>query len=87
MQPGAAGHKTRSCGPVTSRGPALRAQRHSAILPMASRGVDETERLRRSIETQLNRLLAQLEDLNDFREELDADECVPRALAALPSPV
>ena len=41
---------------------------------MASRGVDETARMKASIEKQLNRLLVQLEDLEEFREELDDDE-------------
>jgi len=41
---------------------------------MASRGVDETARLKQSIEKQLNRLLLQLEDLEEFRDELDEDE-------------
>ena len=41
---------------------------------MASRGVDETLRLKQSIEKQLNRLLAQLSDLEELREELDDEE-------------
>lgn len=41
---------------------------------MASRGVDETMRLKESIEKQLNRLLVQLQDLEELREELDDDE-------------
>ena len=41
---------------------------------MASRGVDETARMKASIEKQLNRLLVQLEDLEEFRGELDDDE-------------
>mmetsp|Transcript_36447 Transcript_36447/g.116820 ORF Transcript_36447/g.116820 Transcript_36447/m.116820 type:complete len:182 (+) Transcript_36447:14-559(+) len=41
---------------------------------MASRGVDETKRLRQSIEKQLNRLLVQLSDLEELREELEDDE-------------
>mmetsp|Transcript_20430 Transcript_20430/g.62932 ORF Transcript_20430/g.62932 Transcript_20430/m.62932 type:complete len:180 (-) Transcript_20430:239-778(-) len=41
---------------------------------MASRGVDETARLKSSIEKQLNRLLQQLEDLEEFKDELDDDE-------------
>ena len=41
---------------------------------MASRGVDETKRLRESIEKQLNRLLVQLSDLEELREELEDDE-------------
>ena len=40
---------------------------------MASRGVDETARMKASIEKQLNRLLVQLEDLEEFRGELDDD--------------
>lgn len=39
-----------------------------------SRGVDETQRLKESIEKQLNRLLVQLQDLEDLREELEDDE-------------
>jgi len=39
-----------------------------------SRGVDETKRLRESIEKQLNRLLVQLSDLEELRAELDDDE-------------
>lgn len=39
-----------------------------------SRGVEETERLKESIEKQLNRLLVQLQDLEDFRDELEDDE-------------
>ncbi|KAJ1455240.1 hypothetical protein M885DRAFT_520537 [Pelagophyceae sp. CCMP2097] len=41
---------------------------------MASRGVDETERLKQSIETQLNRLLVQLQDLEELRDALEDDE-------------
>ena len=41
---------------------------------MASRGVEETDRLKKSIEKQLDRLLAQLHDLEEFRAELDDDE-------------
>ena len=41
---------------------------------MASRGVDETARLKESIDKQLNRLLTQLEDLEEFKDELEDDE-------------
>ena len=41
---------------------------------MASRGVDETARLKSSIDKQLNRLLTQLEDLEEFKDELEENE-------------
>ena len=41
---------------------------------MASRGDVETNKLKANIEDQLNRLLTQLSDLEEMRDELDADE-------------
>eukprot|EP00727_Mastigamoeba_balamuthi_P007037 m51a1_g2954 putative protein lzic isoform x2 (194) ;mRNA; f:649573-650444 len=41
---------------------------------MAGWGSKETDTLRTNIESQLNRLLAQLQDLDDLKEELDDDE-------------
>jgi len=41
---------------------------------MAGRGSEETARLRTNIETQLSRLLEQLEDLDTYAGELDAEE-------------
>lgn len=41
---------------------------------MANRGQAETEKLRSNVEDQLNRLLSQLEDLEELKEELDEDE-------------
>eukprot|EP00753_Platysulcus_tardus_P022654 PLAT9864.1.p3 GENE.PLAT9864.1~~PLAT9864.1.p3 ORF type:complete len:191 (+),score=109.55 PLAT9864.1:1051-1623(+) len=41
---------------------------------MASRGASETERLRRNIEEQLERLLSQMEDLEEMKEELEDEE-------------
>lgn len=41
---------------------------------MASKGVNETAKLRSNIEEQLNRLLAQLQDLEDLRADIDEDE-------------
>jgi hypothetical protein len=41
---------------------------------MAGRGTSETAKLRENIEGQLNRLLTQLQDLEEMRDELDADE-------------
>ena len=41
---------------------------------MANRGQAETEKLRSNIEDQLNRLLSQLEDLEELKEDLDEDE-------------
>eukprot|EP01112_Ceratiomyxa_fruticulosa_P021933 TRINITY_DN788_c0_g1_i1.p1 TRINITY_DN788_c0_g1~~TRINITY_DN788_c0_g1_i1.p1 ORF type:complete len:485 (-),score=142.16 TRINITY_DN788_c0_g1_i1:126-1388(-) len=41
---------------------------------MASRGQSETAKLRTNVEDQLNRLLAQLQDLEELREDIDDDE-------------
>jgi len=41
---------------------------------MAGRGQEETARLRQNVEEQLSRLLEQLEDLETYKGELDADE-------------
>ncbi|KAL0226391.1 hypothetical protein P9112_013715 [Eukaryota sp. TZLM1-RC] len=41
---------------------------------MASRGVEETERLKKNIEAQLSRLFVQMEDLEELRDELDDEE-------------
>lgn len=41
---------------------------------MASRGQSETSKLRERLEEQLDRLVAQLSDLEECRTELDADE-------------
>ncbi|KAH0502180.1 Protein LZIC [Microtus ochrogaster] len=41
---------------------------------MASRGKTETSKLKQNLEEQLDRLMQQLQDLEECREELDADE-------------
>uniref|UniRef100_A0A6I8S5X3 Protein LZIC n=2 Tax=Xenopus tropicalis TaxID=8364 RepID=A0A6I8S5X3_XENTR len=41
---------------------------------MASRGKSETIKLRQNLEEQLDRLMQQLQDLEECREELDGDE-------------
>ena len=41
---------------------------------MASRGQAESELLRSNVEDQLNRLLSQLEDLEELKDDLDEDE-------------
>ncbi|KAM4646554.1 protein LZIC isoform 1-T4 [Amazona ochrocephala] len=41
---------------------------------MASRGATETSKLKQNLEEQLDRLMQQLQDLDECREELDADE-------------
>ncbi|KAI1231552.1 hypothetical protein IHE44_0008007, partial [Lamprotornis superbus] len=41
---------------------------------MASRGATETSKLKQNLEEQLDRLMQQLQDLEECREELDADE-------------
>ncbi|KAF2072666.1 hypothetical protein CYY_006026 [Polysphondylium violaceum] len=41
---------------------------------MASRGQNETSKLKSNIEEQLNRLLSQLQDLEELREDLDEEE-------------
>ncbi len=43
---------------------------------MSVRGKEETARLRKNVEAQLGRLLEQLQDLTDFKDELDEDEWV-----------
>jgi hypothetical protein len=41
---------------------------------MASRGASETKLLKEKIENQLNRLLLQLEDIEELKEDLDDEE-------------
>ena len=41
---------------------------------MASRGQDETERLKAQIHNQLDRLVTQLKDCDEFKEDLEPDE-------------
>ena len=41
---------------------------------MASHGSEETEKLKENLQEQLNRLLTQMSDLEELREELDDDE-------------
>lgn len=41
---------------------------------MASRGAKETDKLRQNLEEQLERLMAQLRDLEEMRDELDDEE-------------
>ncbi|XP_038966421.1 protein LZIC isoform X2 [Rattus norvegicus] len=41
---------------------------------MASRGKTETSKLKQNLEEQLDRLMQQLQDLEECREELDGDE-------------
>lgn len=41
---------------------------------MSSHGREETERLKANIQDQLNRLIAQLQDLEELRAELEDDE-------------
>lgn len=41
---------------------------------MASRGKSETEKLKKNLEEQLDRLVAQLADLEEVKEDLDKDE-------------
>ncbi|XP_027699775.1 protein LZIC isoform X2 [Vombatus ursinus] len=41
---------------------------------MASRGKTETSKLKQNLEEQLDRLMQQLQDLEECREELEADE-------------
>ncbi|XP_014673110.1 PREDICTED: protein LZIC-like [Priapulus caudatus] len=41
---------------------------------MASRGKSETEKLKHNLEEQLDRLMAQLQDLEECKEDLDAEE-------------
>jgi hypothetical protein len=41
---------------------------------MASRGVNETAKLRSNIEEQLSRLIAQLEDIESLRDDIDQEE-------------
>jgi hypothetical protein len=45
---------------------------------MASRGVNETAKLRSNIEEQLTRLMAQLEDIESLRDDIDEDEYLCR---------
>ncbi|XP_071946224.1 protein LZIC-like [Antedon mediterranea] len=41
---------------------------------MASRGKSETDRLQQNLEEQLDRLMAQLQDLEECKDDLDEDE-------------
>ncbi|XP_043222823.1 protein LZIC-like [Amphibalanus amphitrite] len=41
---------------------------------MATRGVSETEKLQKNLTDQLDRLMSQLQDLEDSKDDLDADE-------------
>ncbi|XP_077619967.1 protein LZIC isoform X2 [Crocuta crocuta] len=43
-------------------------------IKMASRGKTETSKLKQNLEEQLDRLMQQLQDLEECREELDTDE-------------
>jgi hypothetical protein len=52
----------------------LNSEHFSHTQSMASHGQAETERLKAMIEEQLQRLLTQLEDLEELRAELDDDE-------------
>ncbi|XFG08324.1 hypothetical protein AB1E19_011948 [Capra hircus] len=45
-----------------------------AEIKMASRGKTETSKLKQNLEEQLDRLMQQLQDLEECREELDTDE-------------
>lgn len=45
-----------------------------AVIEMASRGAKETEKLKKNVEEQLDRLMAQLADLEELRADLDDDE-------------
>ncbi|MEJ1272460.1 leucine zipper and CTNNBIP1 domain containing [Cricetulus griseus] len=44
------------------------------VIQMASRGKTETSKLKQNLEEQLDRLMQQLQDLEECREELDTDE-------------
>lgn len=44
------------------------------VIKMASRGKTETSKLKQNLEEQLDRLMQQLQDLEECREELDVDE-------------
>merc|ERR1712000_172474 len=44
------------------------------LLKMSNRGQAETAQLKTNVEDQLNRLLSQLEDLEELKEDLDEDE-------------
>ncbi|KAI4578267.1 hypothetical protein MJG53_011122 [Ovis ammon polii x Ovis aries] len=46
----------------------------STEIKMASRGKTETSKLKQNLEEQLDRLMQQLQDLEECREELDTDE-------------
>lgn len=41
---------------------------------MGSRGLEETNKLRENLESQLNRLFQQLADLEEFKNEMDQSE-------------
>jgi len=43
---------------------------------MASRGDAETQQLRHNVEDQLKRLITQLQDIEEMKEELDEDEYI-----------
>ncbi|XP_005404079.1 PREDICTED: protein LZIC isoform X1 [Chinchilla lanigera] len=62
-----------------SRGPFLQVtipelQQSEGEIRMASRGKTETSKLKQNLEEQLDRLVQQLQDLEECREELDTDE-------------
>ncbi|XP_063799902.1 protein LZIC [Pseudophryne corroboree] len=67
---GSPGDVSRKCVRCRLRSPAAVA---SAKI-MASRGTTETSKLRQNLEEQLDRLMQQLQDLEECRDELDADE-------------
>ncbi|XP_039223648.1 protein LZIC isoform X2 [Crotalus tigris] len=48
--------------------------RSTSTFKMASRGTIETSKLKQNLEEQLDRLMQQLQDLEECREELDASE-------------
>lgn len=55
-------------------GPGAAHLRLREVIKMASRGKTETSKLKQNLEEQLDRLMQQLQDLEECREELDADE-------------
>ncbi|XP_029418786.1 protein LZIC isoform X7 [Nannospalax galili] len=54
--------------------PALSVGSRLSVIIMASRGKTETSKLKQNLEEQLDRLMQQLQDLEECREELDTDE-------------
>lgn len=55
-------------------GPSAAPFRPREVIKMASRGKTETSKLKQNLEEQLDRLMQQLQDLEECREELDGDE-------------